>query len=206
MRRFLKYLFRIVAAVFLLLFLVFFLLYLPPVQNYIRKTAVRYVNTNYGMVAEVGKFRLGFPLELVLEDVYAGKTATDTLCAVKSLRLDIGLGRIWKKELSVNELDLRQVKFVWLNDTTGMNLTIDAGQLRLDIPRIDLSNKRVEVGNIYLADGEVGLIAADTVAADTTVTRSFDWTFSFLKIELERVSYRMKSSGLPLLQAGLADG
>ncbi len=48
MKRFFKYLFRILLAIIALIVLVVLLLYLPPVQRFAKKQIVSYVTKNYG--------------------------------------------------------------------------------------------------------------------------------------------------------------
>ena len=78
MKKFFKYLGKTVLAIFLLLFLLVFLLYLPPVQTFIKNQAVAYLSETYNLTLKIGHFKLGFPLDLVLEDVFAGATPQDT--------------------------------------------------------------------------------------------------------------------------------
>ena len=206
MRKVFKYLGRIILAIFLLLVLVVFLLYLPPIQNFLKNKAVDYVNTHYNMVVKVGHFRLGFPLDLMLEDVYAGPTATDTLVALESLKLKVGLSGIFKQQLSVDELVLRQVKFRLLNDTTGMDLNIAVKELDLSAREVDLKNRLVNAQRIGLADGEVSLKTGATSSSDTTVAQPLNWTFLVDVIDLHQVTYRMNTPTLPYLGAGIGTG
>lgn len=206
MRKVFKYLVRIILAIFLLLLLVVFLLYLPPVQNFLKNKAVDYVTSHYNMVVKVGHFRLGFPLDLVLEDVYAGPTATDTLVALESLKLKVGLGRIFKQQLSVDELSLRQVKFRLQNDSTGMDLDVAVRALDLSAREVDLKSKRVEAERIGLTDGEVSLKTGGNTSPDTTVSQPVNWTFLVGVMDLHQVAYRMSTTTLPYLGAGLLTG
>ena len=206
MKRLFKYLGGILLAILILLILVVFLLYLPPVQNFLRTKAVDYVSQNYHLDVKIGHFRLGFPLNLSLEDVYIGRNSTDTLVAVKSLRLNVGLKRIFRKELSVEELSLQQVKFGLVNDTSGMNLQVNVAELGLQARRIDLAKKWVEIGDLSLTNGSVSLTTGKSSIPDTTAAAPFDWTFLVDRIHLQQVEYRMNTATLPYLGAGIAGG
>ena len=122
MKRFFKYLGRTILAILGLLLLIVFLLYLPPVQDFLLRKAERYAASHYDLEVRIGHFRLGFPFDLVLDDVYAGKTAGDTLVAAEAIRLRVNIDRIFRKELGIEQLGLRQVKFGLAGDTTGMQL------------------------------------------------------------------------------------
>ena len=97
MKRFFKYLGRTILAILGLLLLIVFLLYLPPVQDFLLRKAERYAASHYDLEVRIGHFRLGFPFDLVLDDVYAGKTAGDTLVAAEAIRLRVNIDRYFVK-------------------------------------------------------------------------------------------------------------
>lgn len=206
MKRFLKYLGRIIGAIFILLLLIVFLLYLPPVQHFVAQKVIHYVSARSGLVIQVEKFRLGFPLNVKLENVYAGRSATDTLLFAQSLRLDIGLRKIFLKEISVDDLDFRQLQLGLKNDTTGMQLQVGVGELNLKAKSVNLSGKKVVVDFINMASGEVHLTPGKPVLEDTTVSNPVDWSFEIGRIHLKKIAYRMEKDSLPFLGAGLGEG
>lgn len=189
-----------------MLFLVIFLLYLPPVQRFLKDKAVAYVSNNYGLTLSVGNFRLGFPLDLTLEEVYAGFSETDTLASIGSLHLDVGLGQLLRQQVSVDDFVLKQVKFGISNDTTGMKLRVDLKEMKLKARQVDLKNKQVMIDQTKLSWGEVFLVTGEKAVADTSVSAPVSWKFLADKIELEQISYRMSTSTLPLLRAGVTRG
>lgn len=206
MRKFFKYLLGVIGVIFLLPFLIVFLLYLPPVQDFVKNKTVDYLEKNQGMVVKVGYFRLGFPLDLAVEDVYVGKTATDTLAAVGKLHLKVGLGEIFQQRLAVEELVLEHVKFGLSNDTTGMRLDVDVENLELAARKVDLKDRWVDVAFIRLAGGEIAMDAGRTVEEDTTVSAPLDWLISVDRVDLQEVAYRMSTGTMPSLHAGIAAG
>lgn len=206
MRKFFKYLGRIVLAIFLLVVLLVFLLYLPPVQTFLKDKAVAYVTKHTGMVVEVGHFRLGFPLDLVLEEVYAGETATDTIVSAGALHLKVGLGQIFRKQLSVDKFELQRVKFALPQDSVGVKLRVAVGELGLVARKVDLTSREVDVEYIRLDGGDVTLVGGESAAPDTTAAKPFDWTLSVDRIDLKQIAYRMNTPTLPFLGAGVADG
>lgn len=207
MKKFFKYLIRTILAILMLLILVIFLLYLPPVQRFLKTKAVNYVAAHTGMVVKVGDFRLGFPLDLTLQDVYVGATATDTLAAVQSLHLKVGLGQILRKQLRVDNFELKGARLGLENDTTGMRLRVAVDDISLLARNVDLATKQVEIDQLLLNDGQIVLATADTVTVpDTTASKPLDWTFLVDRIELNRVNYRMTTPTLPLLGAGVEQG
>ena len=128
MKKILRYTFGTLGIILLLPLLVVFLLYLPPVQSLVKDKALAFASERTGMTLEAGYFRLGFPLNLTLKDVYVGKTPTDTLVALDGLRLKVGMRDILQFRATVEELELERVKFALANDSTGLDLSVDMGR------------------------------------------------------------------------------
>lgn len=206
MKRFFKYLGRVILAIFGLLLLIVFLLYLPPVQDFLLRKAERYAASHYDLEVRVGYFRLGFPFDLVLDDVYAGKAAGDTLVAAEAIRLRVNIGRIFRKELEVEQLDLSRVKFGLTGDSTGMQLKVAAGNLGLQKGQIDLKRKKLTVTEINLDEGDVFLQSGTGIAEDTVKGTLPDWEIGVGQIKIREVGYRMYAESLPYLGAGIKDG
>lgn len=203
MKRFFKYLSRTILAVFILLFLLVLSLYMPPVQEFLRKQAVSYVTAHYGWDVRVGKLTIGFPFDLELENVYAGKTASDTLVSLGALRLDIGITNILRSELALRELTLDKMKFVLPGDSSTLNLVVDAGMVNVKAGRVDLKNRFIEVDSIVLESGAVLLGLGNSDKQDSVKTNLADWTFAVRQIHIKQVDFQMKSASMPYLGAGI---
>lgn len=206
MRKFLKYFFRVLLILVILLLLLVALVYVPGVQRYAKDKIAHYVSSVLGKEVEIGQFSLKFPLDLTLQDVFAGEKGTDTLVWIGKLQVDVGLKRVLKKELAVRNLSLEKVRFHLKNDTTGMRLEVDLDSLRLQANRVDLKQKIVEADFLDLSGGDVFLKGGKTVEKDTVSSPPFDWTFQVETISLKEVKYRMETETLPVLQAGLEEG
>lgn len=206
MKKFLKYSGRILLAIFLLLLSVVFLMYLPPVQRFVKDKAVSYIAENFGVVLEVGRFRLGFPADLKLEEVYYGVSPADTLLALESLRLDIGLGGIFHRQIAVKDLALRGIKLRFADDTTGMRLRVELDHADLRARQVNWKERRVEAEFVRLSGGTVELVTGRESVPDTAVTQPLDWFFGVERVDLQRVDYRMSTQGGPFLAAGVREG
>lgn len=203
MKKVLKYLGRVLLAIFIFVIVVVFLLYLPPVQNFLRRQLVSYVSERYDGEVRLGKLKLGFPLKLEIQDVFLGRTGTDTLVAADTVLLHVGLSGIWKGNVSVDELRLNGGKLAIANDSSGMQLQVDVAKLTLRAREVDWRERRITAGYIRLSDGNVNMVTGTPTPADTMGSKPFDWSFLIDRIELDRVGYRMISSALPELSAGL---
>lgn len=92
----------------ILFFLVIILLILtPPVQNFLKKKAVAYLEQKLDTKVSVGKIFIGFPKKVVVEDVYIEDRQKDTLLSAGSLKLDIALFKlIFNGEVNINRAEL----------------------------------------------------------------------------------------------------
>lgn len=190
---------------FVLPLVVVALLYLPPVQDVAKHAAVRYAASQYGMEVSVGRFRLGFPLDLRLEEVYVGEQPGDTLAYLGALCVRVGLGGLWRKQFSVKEFGVERLRFVWGN--AGEGLVLDAGVdgLELEVPEVDWGKRRVRVGQMKLRGGAVRMEVENEVeqGEGQEPSEGTDWTIAVKDMVLERVTYRMKAPALSDLDVGV---
>lgn len=206
MKRFFKYLFRTLLAVIALIVLLVILLYLPPVQRFAKNKIISYATKNYGLDVRIGNLSIGFPLNLNLEGVYAGKSVTDTLVAFETLRLDVGLRHVLQSRLGMNELLIENVKFVMPGDSLKTGLNVKAKQLQLIAGEVHLKKKWIEAKNIELKGATVLLEAGENNQSDTVAAPPVDWMFRVGKINLEQIDFTMKSAAMPYLGAGINEG
>lgn len=205
-RKIRKYLLWSIGVTILLPFLIVFLLYLPFIQNFIKNSVSDYITDNYNIIVQVGEFRLDYPLNLTLKDVYIGETEKDTLAAVESLHLEIGMEDILQQSLSVRNLELCHVRFGISNDTIGMDMQVQTDMLSLKAKKIDLKNRKIDVSSIRLVGGDVQMDIGSRREVDTVQSSLIDWLISIELLSLDRISYKMGMKSLPSLNAGLIQG
>lgn len=206
MRRFFKYLFKtLLSFVFLLLFIVF-LLYIPGIQGFIKNKAVEYATERLGMEISIEKFSIRFPLGVVIDRVFVGKTTADTMLYAGKIVVDVNVPELFRRKIAVKEIALDQIKFAFDNDTTGMHIRVRLDRLMLGADRVNLREKRIDLRSIQLNGGDVKLIIGENPAADTIARKAFDWTFALDKLTFENVNFEMNSPSLPLLLAGVGKG
>lgn len=207
MKKFFKYLFRTILILTLLLLVLPFLIYLPAVQRYAKKKAVEYVEQHMGLKAAIGNFSLKFPFRVELDEVFAGRSYSDTLLYTGHMHLDIGLSGVFRKELSVENLSVQEIRLDHSDTLTGMQLKVNVLSLQLIVPWIKLNEKQVMIRNLRISKGDVVLIGGkEKVVTDSLESRPFDWFFDIERLDLERLRYTMNTSALPLLFAQVDKG
>lgn len=207
MRKFFKYFIRTLGTLLILLLLAVASLYIPAVQRSVVKKAVKYAETRLGMKVEIGRFALRFPLDLVLEKVYASRSDSDTLGYVSRLHLDVGLAQMFRKRFEIREFSLEEVVFSLQNDTTGLLLKIRTGKVEIERASADLAVKRLDADRLQLGPGYITLRTGRTERqTDTVKTDVSGWIFGIRELAVTDVFYEMSSGTLPCLYAGVREG
>lgn len=105
----LKILLGIIGFIVILVLLIFILIEVPAVQNFVRLKTVSYLENKLGTKVEINHLSFDLPKLLVLEDVYFEDQQGDTLLAGDTLKVDMNMMRLLKREVEINEIDLRGV-------------------------------------------------------------------------------------------------
>lgn len=101
-----KTLLWITGSIVALILLVFILIRIPAVQNYVLKQVTAYLEAKIETPFRIGRINLELPKLLVLEDVYIEDRNRDTLLAGEKLRVDINLLRLFNQVVEINRVDL----------------------------------------------------------------------------------------------------
>ena len=100
LRRLCKTLLGIVIAILLIPVL----LYIPPVQTFVKDQACKIVAKSTGMKVEIGKFRLKFPLDIDLDRVVVLDQHADTMVRARKAVVDVKLMPLLKLDVQIKKL------------------------------------------------------------------------------------------------------
>jgi hypothetical protein len=107
----------------ILLFVVLMLsLYIPPVQNLLRKELTRYASQATGMQISMRRIDLRFPFNLQLSDV--GVFSTKILCCLWHFKCSHTGLPLFRGEVEVDDLTLRSTSFNSAHLIKGMQLQV----------------------------------------------------------------------------------
>lgn len=96
----------IIGSLLFLVLLIFILIQVPGIQNFLKNKAVAFIEGKIHTKVAIGHFSLGLPKLIVLEDVYFEDQKRDTLLAGKELKVDISMLKLLHHQVEVNEIDL----------------------------------------------------------------------------------------------------
>ena len=207
LKKILKYTFRTLLVILIVLLLVPALLYIPPVQDFVRDKAVAYASRALGMDLSVGRIRLAFPLRLSVENTLLIDRA-DTLVDCGRASLDVALWPLIRKEVVVRSFGLEKLAAHYKDSLSGMDMRVAVGLLSLDA-RADLSEKTVDISRLALSGGDISLETAETAPkekADSAAT-PLPWSIGIEKITIGNTSFGMRTSpAVTELSVRLANG
>lgn len=193
-RKLLKYTLRVLAILLGVVILLVIALYLPPVQDFIKTRGVAYVSANFGMQLSVERLRLRFPLRLAVDDAEAVTTAGDTLFSCGTLRADIALLPLLRKEVVVRQFTFGDASFHLADTTGGLDLQVRVKELTLEADNVDLATQLAHMPLIRLRGGDVRLVLGDA-PPDTTTTDTASapllWKIAADRLTLDDIAFTM---------------
>ncbi len=181
----------IIASPFILFVLVCVLVYLPPIQNFLVRTATRYASEVTGMQISIGRISLGFPLDLVVHHALVVNQG-DTIADAGRLTAKVQLFPLFKKQIELDGLELAEARVNTAGLIGGMQLEGEIGNLFISSHGVDLSPETAIVNQLTLKDTHLSMCLADTTVQDTTASEPVYWKFQLQKIDFEDVSFALQ--------------
>lgn len=143
----------------ILIVLIPVLLYIPPVQNLLVKTATKIVADKTGMNVEIGKFRLKFPVDVSLQDVSVIEASGDTMVMAREAIADVKLMPLLKLDVQINKLRLLDGYYRMVSPDSSMTMKIRAGLLDVDSKSsADMASSTITLNEATLKNGDVSLL------------------------------------------------
>ena len=194
LKKILKYTFRTLLVILLVLMLVPALLYTPPVQDLVRGKAVGYATRTLGMVLPVERLRLSFPLRLSVDNTLLSDKG-DTLLSCGHLSLDVAVWPLLRKEVAVRSLELAKLAAHYRDSTAGIDLKVAAGQFAVNDCRVGLPAKTVGISRIALTDGDVFLNTAESAPAEKADSAAaLPWQIDVGKLTVANLVFGMRTA------------
>lgn len=169
------------------------LLYVPPVQNLIRREVTAYASKATGMQIQVERIDLRFPLNLLVRGVEVIQQP-DTLLSLESLNVRVQTWPLLKGKVEVDEVTLSRVAFNSANLIDGMEIKGVLGRFFLQSHGVDLSNETAVINATELSDTHVQMLMNDTTTTpkDTTASAPVNWKVDLHQLKLKNVSFSMQ--------------
>lgn len=195
------------------------LIYVPPVQTFIKNIACKEVEKATGMKISIDRFRLKWPLDLSLQGVTVIEATGDTMVYAKEVIADVKMRPLLNLDVDVNKLSLLDAGFNMVAPDSSMTLKIKAGELVVDDKTsVDIKTLDINLNKVYLKDGNLSLVMDVWKAAETpkdTTNSTTPLTIRMGEVQLDNFGFEMAmlptidtlvfKSGSVTLRNGLVD-
>ena len=183
-------------ALFILLMV---LLYIPPVQNLLRKQATTLASEATGMHITVERIGLRFPLNLLVQGVrvllpadslHTGDTHPDTLLNLNSLDVRIQAWPLLQGKVEINNITLTDVTVNSSDLLEGMRIKGHLGRFFLRSHGIDLPAEEVILNDVELENSQIQVLLTDTLASEPEDTTStpIKWKVLLQNLHLKNIA------------------
>lgn len=166
-KKILKSIVAVLLTPVLLFLLLSFLIYLPPVQNWLVDRVADYASKETGMQISIDHVNLEFPLDLGI-DGFRMIQQQDTIADVEHMTVDVQLLPLLRKKVIIDDLTITNTK---VNTSDLIATTRIRGQLKrlfLTSKGIDLEKQVVNLNGATIDGADVDILLVDTVIPDTT--------------------------------------
>lgn len=175
------------------------LLYVPPVQDFIRSQAVSMATEAMGMQLSVERIDLRFPLDLrvrgvqVIEPADSAVTRPDTLLTLGNLNVRVQAWPLLQGHVEVDGVLLENVSVNSARLLDGMQLEGTLGRFFLRSHGVDLNKESAILNNVELEDTHLRISLVDTTSAppDTT-SAAVHWKVLLHALRLKDVSVDLR--------------
>ena len=183
----------IVASPFLLFLLLAILLYLPPVQNFVAGRMCEAMSESTGLDIRIGYVRLGFPLDLVVDDLHV--TEDDSLvCDARTIRLEVAVLPLFEGRADIDGLRLREAKIDTRSLIADTRVSGDVRLFDAELHGVEWAREKVHLDEAVLADANLAVVLTDTAAEDTT-TSTAKWDIVTDRVTLRHTAVAVSLPG-----------
>ena len=194
LKKIMKHTLRTLAGLLLAVLLLPALLYVPAVQDLVRRKATAYASRALDMELSVERLRLSFPLRLTVEGTLL-RDGADTLLRCGRLSLDAALWPLLRKEVVVDRFELRDLAARYADSLGGMELRLAAGRFALEECRVGLPAHRVDLGTVSLSGADISLdLRAAGAPEKTDSTASPAWTVAVGQLVVANTAFGMRTA------------
>jgi translocation and assembly module TamB len=142
----------------------------PPAQNFIVKKATAFLEKKLNTKVAIGHLYVGFPKNIIIENIYLEDRNKDTLLYAGSLKVDISMMKLLHKEIEVNDIKLNKVtaKVTRILPDTAFNFQfiVDAfaSKEKTPAPKADTSSLNINIKYVQL--DKIKLLYKDVVTGN----------------------------------------
>ncbi|MCH5241272.1 MAG: translocation/assembly module TamB domain-containing protein [Muribaculaceae bacterium] len=134
------------------------LLYVPPVQTFVKNIACNIVEKSTGMKIGIDRFRLKWPVDVALDGVTIVEATGDTMVYAKEVIADVKLAPLFKLDVDINDLKLEEAGIRIMAPDSSMLLKLKANLIEIDDKSsVDIKTMTVDVNKLLIQQADLSL-------------------------------------------------
>ena len=191
----------ITGFVVLLLLLLPFSIYLPPVQTLVKNIVLDSVSESTGWKMSAGEFRLKFPLDLKLGNVLILYENDDIMLSAGSLVAKAKLLPLLSLDIDLSDVKADSVIYNMATADSSMNLAAVVNRCEISGGKIGLNGGTIALDSARVSDGDIKLMfdLSRAVEEPEDTTAAQPWIIDAKLIQLDDIRYTM--SMLPTIDS-----
>ena len=131
-------------------------IYSKWLQESLRESIVRTINSNPDMYMRLGSFRLRFPLDIEIKDVLLVNRG-DTIIEASKAKLEARILPLLKGEVVIDEASLKNARYQLGSMDSASCLIIKGKKIELDKTKVRLSPLDIDVSSVSLTDAGLNM-------------------------------------------------
>ena len=156
--RWLRVVLRVLLCLVIFILLIPVLLYIPPVQTFVKNVACNFVYDSTGMKISIDRFRLRWPLDIELDNVLVIDAQKDTMVQARQVIADVKMRPLLDLDVQLNRLKLVDGSYRMISPDSSMILKVKAGLLDVDSKSsANIRTSEILLNKAYLKDGDLNL-------------------------------------------------
>lgn len=165
-------------------------LYIPPIQNLIRKEVSAIASKQSGMQITMDRIDLSFPLNLVVSGLKVVKD-TNTILNVGNIDVEVSALSLIKGKVNVKSVSVSKL---YVNTATlieGMNVTGELTRFSVDADEIDVLGEKADINSIDLRNVDFSVTIDSLVSKEDTTTTKLNWLVNIDEIDLRNIKINL---------------
>jgi len=168
------------------------MLYIPPVQDFVKGIALKEVKKSTGLDISISYLRLKFPLNVQLHNVVIIEASGDTMASVGTAGVDVKLLPLLHGDIDVKGTQLSDVRYNLGTPDSAMYLMAQVRQFETSGAGMNFAKGKINVSKAALDGADVKLVIKDTVMNEKADTAAVSPLFIQAgDIQLSNIRYTM---------------
>lgn len=148
----------VIIGVICLVIIIPFLLYVPPIQTFVKDIACNVVEKSTGLKIGIDRFRLKWPVDVALDGVTIIEATGDTMVYAKEVIADVKLAPLFKLDVDINDLKLEEAGIRIMSPDSSMSLKLKANLIEIDDKSsVDIKTLTVDINKLLIRQADLSI-------------------------------------------------